>query len=204
MSSRQRPYGAHGADSACTLSLVTGQDAAVVARARALAADIFREDARLQEHAARTARHASALAQRIPSSNRADVTAAAWLHDIGYAPRVRRTGFHPLDGALFLIKEQWPERVVRLVAHHSLASLEAPFYGVGHHLNVIEPVPGIDTDILTAADLAGGSGEPVPTVHERIERMRLTDAEADLIPPDVREERYAGLISTFQRVQSLI
>ena len=23
---------------------------------------------------------------------------AAWLHDIGYAPTVRRTGFHPLDG----------------------------------------------------------------------------------------------------------
>jgi HD superfamily phosphodiesterase len=30
------------------------------------------------------------------------VTAAAWLHDIGYAPAVHGCGFHPLDGARFL------------------------------------------------------------------------------------------------------
>ena len=30
------------------------------------------------------------------------VTAAAWLHDIGYAPDVAATGFHPLDGARHL------------------------------------------------------------------------------------------------------
>ncbi|ETB45782.1 metal-dependent phosphohydrolase, partial [Mycobacterium avium 10-5560] len=30
------------------------------------------------------------------------LVAAAWLHDIGYAPSVRRTGFHPLDGAEFV------------------------------------------------------------------------------------------------------
>ena len=27
---------------------------------------------------------------------------AAWLHDIGYAPTVEDTGFHPLDGARYL------------------------------------------------------------------------------------------------------
>jgi putative nucleotidyltransferase with HDIG domain len=27
---------------------------------------------------------------------------AAWLHDIGYAPDVQDTGFHPLDGARYL------------------------------------------------------------------------------------------------------
>ena len=30
------------------------------------------------------------------------MTAAAWLHDIGYAPAVDDTGFHPLDGARYL------------------------------------------------------------------------------------------------------
>jgi hypothetical protein len=29
------------------------------------------------------------------------VIAAAWLHDIGYAPAVHGCGFHPLDGAGF-------------------------------------------------------------------------------------------------------
>lgn len=30
------------------------------------------------------------------------LVAAAWLHDIGYAPELRDTGFHPLDGARHL------------------------------------------------------------------------------------------------------
>ena len=30
------------------------------------------------------------------------LTAAAILHDIGYAPRLADTGFHPLDGARYL------------------------------------------------------------------------------------------------------
>jgi hypothetical protein len=145
-----------------------------------------------------------ALAQAVPSSARADVTAAAWLHDIGYAPKLQRTSFHPLDGALFLIKERWPERIIRLVAHHSLAALEAPFYGVGHHMSVIEPVPGIDADVLIVADLTSGAGSPAPSVRERLEELRLADEEADLVPPDVRQERYDGLIAAYERVRALV
>ena len=38
------------------------------------------------------------------------VTAAAWLHDIGYAPDVAATGFHPLDGARHLRDAEGSER----------------------------------------------------------------------------------------------
>jgi hypothetical protein len=183
---------------------VKSEEPAIVTRARALAADVLRGDAPLYEHSARAAVQAMALAQAVPSSARADVTAAAWLHDIGYASALRRTGFHPLDGALFLIREQWPERIVRLVAHHSLAALEAPFYGVGHHMNVIEPVVGVDADILVAADLTGGAGTPTPSVHARLEALRLADEADDLIPSDVRQDRYDGLVAAYQRVQALI
>jgi hypothetical protein len=31
-----------------------------------------------------------------------DLVAAAWLHDIGYAPELAKTGFHPLDGSAAL------------------------------------------------------------------------------------------------------
>ncbi|MGW1064459.1 HD domain-containing protein [Streptomyces aureus] len=57
--------------------------------------------------------------------------AAAVLHDIGYSPAIAATGFHPLDGARFLRdREGADERVVRLVAHHSCALLEAEERGL--------------------------------------------------------------------------
>jgi HD superfamily phosphodiesterase len=53
------------------------------------------------------------------------LTAAAWLHDIGYAPGIADTGFHALDGARWLIREGFDSRLAGLVAHHSCASYEA-------------------------------------------------------------------------------
>jgi len=47
------------------------------------------------------------------------LVAAAWLHDIGYAPRLRDSGFHPLDGARHLRAIGWPPAICNLVAHHS-------------------------------------------------------------------------------------
>ncbi|MGW4662245.1 HD domain-containing protein [Streptosporangium sandarakinum] len=52
--------------------------------------------------------------------------AAAWLHDIGYAPDLVDTGFHPLDGARYLRDvHQADARICCLVAHHSCAVNEA-------------------------------------------------------------------------------
>jgi len=49
------------------------------------------------------------------------LTAAAWLHDVGYAPGIVDTGFHPLDGARWLVRQGFPARLAALVAHHSCA-----------------------------------------------------------------------------------
>jgi HD superfamily phosphodiesterase len=52
--------------------------------------------------------------------------AAGVLHDVGCAPRIAATGFHPLDGARFLRDEHGAdERLVRLVASHSFAMAAA-------------------------------------------------------------------------------
>lgn len=57
--------------------------------------------------------------------------AAAVLHDIGYAPDLAKTGFHPLDGARYLRDvADADERVVHLVAHHSHAWMEAEARGM--------------------------------------------------------------------------
>ncbi|MFF5723486.1 HD domain-containing protein [[Kitasatospora] papulosa] len=54
------------------------------------------------------------------------LASAAVLHDVGYAPRLAATGFHPLDGARFLRDAHGADgRLARLVANHSFALLEA-------------------------------------------------------------------------------
>jgi HD domain len=54
---------------------------------------------------------------------------AALLHDIGYAPELATTGFHPLDGARFCRALGHPE-IASLVAHHSSARHEAEVRGL--------------------------------------------------------------------------
>src|SRR5664279_2302487 len=61
----------------------------------------------------------------LEQAERATLICAAWLHDIGYAPGVRLTGFHPLDGARLLRSLGVETRVCALVAHHSAAHVEA-------------------------------------------------------------------------------
>src|SRR6266700_8376906 len=54
--------------------------------------------------------------------------AAAYLHDIGYAPSLKKTGFHPLDGACY-IRSCGYERLASLAAHHFEAGIEAQLLG---------------------------------------------------------------------------
>ncbi len=80
---------------------------------------------------------------------------AAVLHDIGYSPRITDTGFHPLDGARFLRNvERVDERIVRLVAHHSCALLEAEERGLREELEAEFPLeePGL-VDALIYCDM---------------------------------------------------
>ena len=57
--------------------------------------------------------------------------AAAWLHDIGYAPDLAITGLHALDGARYLRDTQHADEMLcRLVAHHSCAIVEAEERGL--------------------------------------------------------------------------
>ncbi|NUK11753.1 HD domain-containing protein [Streptomyces lunaelactis] len=66
--------------------------------------------------------------------------ATAVLHDIGYSPELVKTGFHPLDGARYLRDvAAADERVVRLVAHHSCAWMEAEARGLGDALEAEFP-----------------------------------------------------------------
>ncbi|RJL29936.1 HD domain-containing protein [Bailinhaonella thermotolerans] len=93
--------------------------------ARDLAARLLDPLPRRLAHVTAVGRRAGALAP-ILGPDAELLAAAAYLHDIGYAPAVADTGFHPLDGARYLREvEKADDRLCRLVAHHSCAVYEA-------------------------------------------------------------------------------
>ncbi|GGX50887.1 hypothetical protein GCM10010341_85550 [Streptomyces noursei] len=97
--------------------------------------------------------------------------AAALLHDVGYAPRLARTGFHPLDGARFLRDEHGAdERLVRLVGNHSFALLEAEERGLREELEAEFPLleEPLLVDALVYCDMTTTpDGEPT-TARDRV------------------------------------
>ncbi len=96
--------------------------------------------------------------------------AAAWLHDIGYAPDLTVTGLHPLDGARYLRDTQHADTMLcRLVAHHSCAIIEAGERGLAGILDMeFEPAPGDLSTVLTYCDMTTSpDGELVP-VEQRL------------------------------------
>lgn len=83
-------------------------------------------------HVKSVGRRARWVAKQLSLSD--ELVAAAWLHDIGYAPELVETGFHPLDGARYLRRQGINDPVVRRVAHHSCARIEADVRGLGTEL----------------------------------------------------------------------
>ena len=133
---------------------------------------------------------------------------AAWLHDIGYAPAVLGTGFHPLDGARYLAGLGAPERVVNLVARHSNAILEAELRGLGDLVAVFPDECGALRDALWYCDLTTSpDGQPV-SAPDRIAEIKdrygpgrivtrfITDGAPELLAAVERtERRLAGVLA---------
>jgi hypothetical protein len=101
------------------------------------------------------------------------LVAAAWLHDIGYAPGLIDTGFHPIDGARFLRKLGADDRLVCMVAYHSCAVYEARVRGLEDVLLAEfrhETSPTYDA--LVFCDLTTGPAGERVTYPERIKEIR--------------------------------
>lgn len=104
---------------------------------------------------------------------------SAWLHDIGYAPAIGHTRFHPLDGARHLRTTGWPALVVDLVAHHSGARYEAEQRGLTAELAEFPFHDSPLDDALATADLTTGpDGRPLlyaERIAEILARYPSTD-----------------------------
>jgi len=113
-------------------------------------------------HTQGVASRAEEYAASVPTDDRELLVVAAWWHDLGYAPKLAHTGFHPLDGARYLAAEGYPERLCALVAHHSAATFEAEERGLLYELSAWPREESAVVDALWAADMTTGpTGEPV-------------------------------------------
>ena len=102
------------------------------------------------------------------------LTAAAWLHDIGYAPDVTDTGFHPLDGARHLRDtERASSMLCRLVAHHSCAVNEAAERGLARDLTrEFRPARRDLADALTYCDMTTSPDGHRLSIAQRLAEIR--------------------------------
>lgn len=113
----------------------------------------------------------------LPAEDVPALLAAAWLHDIGHAPALRSTGFHPLDGAEHLRGRGWSPLIAGLVAQHSAARHVADVLGLTAAMRPYdqpEACAGPLADALTWADqTTSPTGETVDVsvrLHEVLQR----------------------------------
>lgn len=128
----------------------------IVKHARHLAHQLLADTLpRRWAHTVGVAAAAERLASVLAPHNADVIVAAAWLHDIGYAPAVATTGFHPLDGATYIARNAPAlTETVSLIAHHSGALFEAHQRGL--QLPFRFPYESDELAILNAADLSTG------------------------------------------------
>ncbi|KQX09288.1 phosphohydrolase [Streptomyces sp. Root431] len=137
---------------------------------RLAAAELSTALPRRWAHTQGVAERAAEIGQ-VLGKNAGLLVAAATLHDVGYAPRLAATGFHPLDGARFLRDEHGAdERLVRLVANHSFALLEAEERGLREELASEFPLLAepLLVDALVYCDMTTTPDGGRTTAEERV------------------------------------
>ncbi len=132
----------------------------------------------------------------------AALVAAAYLHDVGYAPELAETGFHAVDGARFL-RVCGHGRVAGLVAYHSGAEAEAGARGLVRELAEFEDERSVVSRALTYCDLTTDSeGRPVELAERLAEIRRRYGAGA----PEVRalECSVLALLDDVRAVEAIL
>lgn len=156
------------------------------------------------EHSRGVAHAARRLAPVV--GNHADLLeASGWLHDIGYAPDLATTGFHPLDGARHLRALPLGDPLLwELVARHTQAHVEAGRRGLLGELD--REFPGRLTSerllaCLTYADMVTGPDGTRVTPESRITEI-LNRYDAGSVVHDSIKEAAPALLGMCSRVET--
>ena len=107
-------------------------------------------------HTQAVAARAAELAHSVPTKDRDLLVVAAWWHDLGYAPEIRVTGMHQIDGARYLTDLGYSPRLCALVAHHSAATCEAGERRLSSELDEWPREESAVADALWMADMTTG------------------------------------------------
>jgi hypothetical protein len=119
------------------------------------------------------------VAERLRLPDREVLVAAAYLHDIGYAPALALNDFHPLDSGLHL-RGLGQDRLARLVAHHGSATEEALLRDVSDALGEFRREDSDVARLLDYCDLTVG-----PNGEDMTPEQRLADVELRYGPDHV-------------------
>ena len=151
-------------------------------------------------HVQAVADEAHRLSWILPPAERSFVVAAAWLHDIGYAPAVSDTGLHALDGARYLRALGVPDRLCGLVAHHSSAATESQLAGRNQHTEFGGEVSAA-SDLLWFCDMTIGHDGRGTTLEQRLAEITIRYPAGDVVRRAIRqaEPDLAAAVARTQR-----
>jgi HD domain len=136
-------------------------------------------------HVQGVVQRASWVGQTFEEGDHHLLLAAAYLHDIGYAPSLRVSGFHPLDGALY-VRSCGYDRLASLIAYHFEARFEAHLRGCGQLLSEFPLERSAIADALTYCDATTSpTGEQI-SLKERASEIRSRYGEHDVVVQALR------------------
>lgn len=172
------------------------------ARARRTLSEVEGLSSSRLRHTAGVARRAADVGTALlAAGERQPVLAAAWVHDIGYAPALVETGCHPIDGARQLRRLAATEQVVSLVAYHSGAEYEAEERGLREELTEFQRPPDALLDVLTYADMTTDENGHVVSVETRMRGILERYGDNDPVRVSIDSSRMQ-LVATVRRVES--
>jgi HD superfamily phosphodiesterase len=152
-------------------------------------------------HVQAVAAEAERLARQL-SIDPGRLESAAWLHDVGYAPPLHDTGFHPLDGARYLRAAGWLADVCALVAHHTCARVEAYERGLADQLTAeFTDHRDATRDALWTADATTGPGGEHLNLDQRVEEIEQRYGEDHLVARCMRVIR-PELVAAIERTRA--
>jgi HD domain len=171
--------------------------------ARHLAQQLLGDVGDRWRHTVGVANRAAELGGTVAATERNLVVRAGWLHDVGYAPSLHVTGFHPLDGALHLERLGWPARLVSMVAHHSGARFVARVLNLHDELQHFPQEDSAAADALTYADQTTGPQGQRFAIEQRLAEL-LDRHGPDSPSVAVYHQRAPYLLAVARRVERRI